>query len=283
MDTYPLMVGFSLAIGVGLIVNATLSSFYELGRRWLRFLGRRRYRLHALGINGQNQGQPSEDEILGLTRIPWTNLYAGAAILGLALFFWIGQAVPSIRLGFLAAPALVWLFKGYLIRQRRRFLLGQLRQLLIDVRLHMSLRGSLLLGLESIAVATGGATTGENQLVYRLLQLRMSGGQVKSGLEIFQQMAKDLKSTHLTRIAQRVQAAQQSGGLLGVDQAVAKSIEELTDEINGQTEEQMQRLPLRITLLAMPFLLGPIVVLFFYPLVDRILKTLSGTAIGGGF
>ena len=278
MDTYPLMVGFSLAIGVGLIVNATLSSFYELGRRWLRLLGRRRYRLHALGINGQNQGHTSEDEILGLTRIPWTNLYAGAAILGLALFFWIGQAVPSIRLGFLAAPALVWLFKGYLIRQRRRFLLGQLRQLLIDVRLHMSLRGSLLLGLESIA-----STTGENQLVYRLLRLRMSGGQVKSGLEIFQQMAKDLKSAHLTRITQRIQAAQQSGGLLGVDQAVAKSIEELTDEINGQTEEQMQRLPLRITLLAMPFLLGPIVILFFYPLVDRILKTLSGTAIGGGF
>lgn len=278
MDTYPLMVGFSLAIGVGLIVNATLSSFYELGRRWLRLLGRRRYRLHALGINGQNQGHPSEDEILGLTRIPWTNLYAGSAILGLALVFWIGQAIPSIRLGFLAAPALVWLFKGYLIRQRRRFLLGQLRQLLIDVRLHMSLRGSLLLGLESIA-----STTGENQLVYRLLRLRMSGGQVKSGLEIFQQMAKDLRSAHLIRITQRIQAAQQSGGLLGVDQAVAKSIEELTDEINGQTEEQMQRLPLRITLLAMPFLLGPIVILFFYPLVDRILKTLSGTAIGGGF
>jgi hypothetical protein len=278
MDTYPLMVGFSLAIGVGLIINATLSSIFELGRRWLWLLGRRRYRLHALGINGQNQGHTSEDEILGLTRIPWTNLYAGAAILGLALFFWIGQAVPSIRLGFLAAPALVWLFKGYLIRQRRRFLLGQLRQLLIDVRLHMSLRGSLLLGLESIA-----STTGENQLVYRLLRLRMSGGQVKSGLEIFQQMAKDLKSAHLTRITQRIQAAQQSGGLLGVDQAVAKSIEELTDDINGQTEEQMQRLPLRITLLAMPFLLGPIVILFFYPLVDRILKTLSGTAIGGGF
>jgi hypothetical protein len=272
------MVGFSLAIGVGLIVNATLSSFYELGRRWLRLLGRRRYRLYALGINGQNQGHPCEDEILGLTRIPWTNMYAGAAILGLALFFWIGQAVPSIRLGFLAAPALVWLFKGYLIRQRRRFLLGQLRQLLIDVRLHMSLCGSLLLGLESIA-----STTGENQLVYRLLRLRMSGGQVKSGLEIFQQMAQDLKSIHLTRIAQRIQAAQQSGGLLGVDQAVAKSIEELTDDINGQIEEQMQRLPLRLTLLAMPFLLGPIVILFFYPLVDRILKTLSGTAIGGGF
>ena len=278
MDTYPLMVGFSLAIGVGLIVNTTLSSIFLLGRRWYWLIGRRRYRLQALGIDNQAQGSQSEDEILGMTQIPWTNLYAGAAVVGLALFFFIGPAIPSMRLGFLAIPALVWLFKGYLAGQRRRFLLGQLRQLLIDVRLHMSLRGSLLLGLENIA-----STTGEDRIVYRLLRLRMSGGQVKSGLEIFQQMAHDLKSIHLTRIAQRIQAAQQSGGLLGVDQAVAKSIEELTDEINGQSEEQMQRLPLRITLLAMPFLLGPIVILFFYPLVDRILKTLSGTAIGGGF
>jgi hypothetical protein len=278
MDTYPLMVGFSLAIGVGLIVNATLSSIYILGRRWFQFIGRRHYRLQALGIDGPKKGSQSEDEILGLTQIPWTNLYAGAAVLGLALFFFLGPAIPTMRLGFLTVPALVWLFKGYLAGQRRRFLLGQLRQLLIDVRLHMSLRGSLLLGLENIA-----ASTGEDRIVYRLLRLRMSGGQVKSGLEVFQQMAQDLKSIHLTRIAQRIQAAQQSGGLLGVDQAVAKSIEELTDEINGQTEEQMQRLPLRITLLAMPFLLGPIVILFFYPLVDRILQTLSGTAIGGGF
>lgn len=278
MDTYPLMVGFSLAIGVGLIVNATLFSIYVLGRRWFQFIGRRHYRLQALGIDSPTKGSQSEDEILGLTQIPWTNLYAGAAVLGLALFFFIGPSVPSMRLGFLTVPALVWLFKGYLAGQRRRFLLGQLRQLLIDVRLHMSLRGSLLLGLENIA-----STTGEDRIVYRLLRLRMSGGQVKSGLEVFQQIAQDLKSIHLTRIAQRIQAAQQSGGLLGVDQAVAKSIEELTDEINGQTEEQMQRLPLRITLLAMPFLLGPIVILFFYPLVDRILKTLSGTAIGGGF
>ena len=278
MDTYPLAVGFSLAIGTGLIAHALLSSIFDYSRRWLRLAARRRFRLQALGLDHPSAGQPSEAEILGLTRIPWTNLYTGAAVVGLALFFFLGPAVPTMRIAFLAAPALVWLFKGYLIRQRRRFLLGQLRQLLIDVRLHMSLRGSLLLGLENIV-----QTTAEDRLVYRLLRLRMSGGQVRSALDVFQQMAQDLKSPHLTRIAQRIQAAQQSGGVLGVDQAVATSIDELTDEINGQTEEQMQRLPLRITLLAMPFLLGPIVILFFYPLVDRILQTLSGTAVGGGF
>lgn len=278
MDAYPLVVGFSLALGVGLIVSTILSSIPEMGRRWFRVLSRRRYRLHALGLDSQTETHRSEDEILGLTQIPWLNYYAGAAVLGVVLFFFVGQSVPAARLAFLTAPALVWLFKGFLARQHRRFLLGQLRQLLIDIRLHMSLRGSLLLSLENIV-----NTTGEDKLVYRVLRWRMSGGQVKSGLEVFHQLATDLKSTQLSRITQRIQAAQQSGGVLGVDQAIAASIDELTDEINNQAEEQMQRLPLRITLLAMPFLLGPIVILFFYPLVDRILKTLSGTAIGGGF
>ena len=170
------------------------------------------------------------------------------------------------------------MIRRYLVHQRRRFMVGQVRQLLIDIRLHMSLCGSLLLGLENIA-----NTTGETTTVYRALQRRMSGGSAKSGLDILQQLAGDLKSLHLLRVAQRVHSAQQSGGVLGVDQAIATSIEELNDEIAGQAEEQMQQMPTRITLLAMPFLLGPIVILLFYPLVDRILKTLAGTAIGGGF
>ncbi len=278
MDAYPLAVGFSLAIGIGLVANATLSTLFSLGRRWFLVLGRRRYRLHALGIENQAKDVHTDDEILGLSGIPWVNLYAGAAVTGLALFFWIGHYLPSARLAFLAAPGMVWLFKGYLVRQRRRFLLGQIRQLLIDLRLHMSLRGSMLLGLENVV-----QTTHENNLVYRVLKLRTSGGQAKSGLDVLRQVAADLKSAHLVRIVQRIQAAQQSGGVLTMDQALVSSIDELTEEINSQTEEQMQRLPLRITLLAMPFLLGPIVILFFYPLVDRILQTLSGTGIGGGF
>lgn len=278
MDTYPLAVGFSLAIGAGLIAHALLSSLFTFGRRWLHVLGSRRYRLHALGIDDRAKNTRTDDEILGLNGVPWVNLYAGAAVIGLSLFFWIGPYLPSARLAFLAAPGLVWLFKGYLVRQRRRFLLGQIRQLLIDLRLHVSLRGSLLLGLENIV-----QTTHENNLVYRVLKLRTSGGQAKSGLDVLRQVAADLKSAHLVRIVQRIQAAQQSGGILTVDQALVSSIDGLTDEINNQTDEQMQRLPLRITLLAMPFLLGPIVILFFYPLVDRILQTLSGTGIGGGF
>lgn len=280
METFPLMVGVSLAIGVGLMAKAVLSVAYDFGRRLSHAGSHRPGRLYALGLSSakEKENDNSEDEILGLARVPWTSLYLLAALVGLILFVTVGPYLPGTRLVLVALPALVWLIRGYLVHQRRRFMVGQVRQLLIDIRLHMSLCGSLLLGLEAIA-----NTTGETTVVYRALKRRMSGGSPKSGLDSLQQLAGDLKSAHLLRVAQRVRSAQQSGGLSGVDQAIATSIDELNDEIAGQVEEQMQQMPTRITLLAMPFLLGPIVILLFYPLVDRILNTLAGTGIGGGF
>ena len=276
----PLLVGFSLAVGVGLIVDGLLSSLLGLCRRMLGLRGYRYGRLARLGLHNPHQPAQSfqEADVLGLSAVPWTSLYAAVALLGLVGFAWIGPQAPWARFLFLSAPALVWGSKRFLVYQRRRFLTGQVRQFLIDVRIHMSLAGSLYLGLESIA-----RSTMETSVVYQTLQRRMAGGAAKSGLEVLQLLARDLKSLHLQRVAQRVQSAHQSSGLTGVDQAIATSIEELNEEIATACEEQIQHLPLRITLLAMPFLLGPIVILLFYPLVDRILQTLAGTAIGGGF
>jgi len=280
VETYPLFVAFSLAVGVGLMLEALFNALYALGRRLSRGLSYRPNRLSSLGVTSARQQaeRTSEDELLGLARIPWTNLYALSALAGLGLFLLVGTSLGVSRLALLGLPAGVWLLKRYLVHQRRRFMIGQVRQLLVDIRLHMSLSGSLLLGLENIA-----RTTGANTPVYRALKRRMSGGSAKSGLEVLEQVAKDVNSVHLLRAAQRVRSAQQSGGVAGVDQAIVSSVEELNDEIAGQAEEQMQQMPTRITLLAMPFLLGPIVILLFYPLVDRILNTLAGTAIGGGF
>jgi hypothetical protein len=278
MDTFSLVVGFGLAIGVGIIANNVICILFETGRRLSRPM--QRGRLHAFGLGNKNQSEEkrTEVEILGLGEIPWGALYAGTALVGLVLLAILGPQLPSIRLGFLAFPCLVWLAKRYLIQQRKRFIIGQLRQFLIDVRLHMSLQGSLLLGLESLA-----KTTTQTSSVYRRLQKQLKGSSARSGLDLLNRLADDLKSPQLLRVAQRVQAAQQSGGVTDVDQSIARVIEELNEEIGYQSEEQMQRLPLRITLLSMPFLLGPIVVLLFYPLVDRILNTLSGVSIGGGF
>lgn len=279
METYPLLVGFSFAVGTGLIAHAALSFLYSLVRRLMRGVSGRPSRLSRLMETGTDEKiASSAEDLLGLARIPWTNLYALSALVSLALFTLIGPSLGGSGLFLLSLPALVWLLKRYLMYQRRRFMVSQVRQLLVDIRLHMSLAGSLLLGLENIA-----QTSGETTPVYRALKQRMAGGSAKSGLTVLEQLAGDVKSVHLLRVAQRVRSAQQSAGVMGVDQAIASSIEELNDEIAGQAEEQMQQMPTRITLLAMPFLLGPIVILLFYPLVDRILSTLSGTAIGGGF
>ena len=277
MDTFPLVVGFSLAIGVGMIANTVISVIYETGRRISR--PTRRGRLQTLGLSKQqSEEKRSEEVVLGYGNVPWGTLYALSALVGLVLLAVIGPYLPSIRPGFLALPGLVWLAKRYLLQQRKRFMSGQVRQFLIDARLHMSLQGSLLLGLNNLA-----RTTLETSAVYQCLQKRLQGGSARSGLDLLSQLADDLKSPQLLRAAQRVQAAQQSGGVTDVDQALASVIKELEEEISYQSEEQMQRLPLRITLLSMPFLLGPIVILLFYPLVDRILQTLSGVSIGGGF
>ena len=280
MNTIPILVGLSLAVGVGLIVNAIAATILDFGRRFYGSMGCRRGRLAVLGLNNAEQRKAvyTEDDVLGLTAIPWANLYAVAGLLGLMGFALVGPHIPAFRLAFLFAPVIVWGMKRYLVYQQRRFLAGQVRQLLIDIRVHMSLSGSLLLGLDSIV-----RSSQETSVVYLTLKRRMAGGLAKSGLDVLHQLAVDVKSTHLHRVVQRVRSAQQSSGLNGIDQAISHSIEELNEEIATVCEEQIQHLPLRITLLAMPFLLGPIVILLFYPLVDRILKTLAGTAIGGGF
>ncbi len=278
MDSLSFVVGFSITIGVGLAVNSILSLLYETGKRLAR--ATRFGRLQKLGMSSflSKEETLSEDAILGIAYIPWSTLYLVATFIGLGLFIGIGSSFPGTRLAFLALPVLVWLAKRYLAHERKRFLVGQIRQLLIDLRLHLSLQGSLLLAIESIA-----RNSEESSIVHRALRRRSAGGSVGSGLEILERMAEDLRSPHLAKVVQRIRAAQQAGGVLDVDQALASAAAELSEEISYQADEQMQRLPLRITLLAMPFLLGPIVILLFYPLVDRILTTLSGVGMGGGF
>ena len=278
MEPFSLVLGMGLAIGIGMIASTFLTALFEIGKRFYRPAPRGR--LSTLGLNNplQNEKKKMEEAIWGIGNIPWDTWYAVAALLGLSLFAILGPHLPKAKLCFLTLPALVWLVKRYLIYQRKRFLIGQIRQFLVGVRLHMSLQGSLLLGLESLA-----KNTVETSVVYQQLQKRLKGSSARSGIDLLSQLAEDLKSSQFLRIVQHIQVAQQSGGLIDVDQAIASVIEELNEEIGYQTEEQMQRLPLRITLLAMPFLLGPIVILLFYPLVDRILKTLSGVAVGSGF
>ncbi len=107
METYPLLVGFSLAVGIGLMADAVFRGLYALVYRLFRGLSLRPSRLASLGLSSARQQAEatSEDELLGLARIPWTNLYAAAAVVSLGLFTLIGPALGSSRLALLGLPA----------------------------------------------------------------------------------------------------------------------------------------------------------------------------------
>ena len=87
MNTFPTLVGFYLAIGVGLIANTLFTIFYDLGRRFYHTLAHNRGRLAALGLASAKEKdiKISEDELLGLAHLPWTNLYALSALFCLIL------------------------------------------------------------------------------------------------------------------------------------------------------------------------------------------------------
>lgn len=267
-----------LMVGAGLIVHAGLSYVNDT---WNRLAQSKRIGRLYQGRMGEALAplaRPSEEEVLGLKDIPWNNIQAGAALVGILFIPFLRDSAIFFRFLPFALPGLVILAKRYLLAQRRGQLIWKVRQFLLDLRLHMSLQGSLLLGLENIA-----RTTQDSSPVYAQLKKRVLGSSALSGMDLLQQLADDLDSNELTKAVQRIQAAQAAGGVKDVDAAIAKVIDELTEEISYRTDEQLQKLPMRITLLSMPFLLIPILLLLFYPLVDRVLKTLGGVSVGGGF
>jgi hypothetical protein len=281
METFAWIVGLALAIGMGLLVNSIVGGLAQMATRLVRLVRMRTSRAYRFG---QSQGVEanavhSEDDLLGtFGHIPWRSMYLLSALAGMGLFALLSPQIPGAAPAFLALPGLVYFLRRYLIYNRRRFLAAQVRQLLVDARLRMSLYGSLLLGLENIAV-----TTVESSPVYRVLKSQFTGGSPKSGLDVLHNMGVKLKAPELERTVSRLRSAQAAGGVLDLDMALGNAIDEITEEINSGAEEQMQKLPLRITLLAMPFLLGPIIILLFYPLVARVLGTLSGMPAAGGF
>jgi hypothetical protein len=272
MNAYAGLFALSLSLGAGLLSYWVVSTGLILSRKIQKRLWRGK--LQRLGVADHRQ-----DERNGNAHpMSWKVLYGVTGAIGCVLFFLLQDSSTLIRLLVLFLPAWVYLLKRYLALQRKRFELAQVRQFLVDVRLHMSLQGSLLLGLEHLA-----KTTLETAPVYRLLHQQVNGKSAQSGVDLIKQVADQLENPHLKQCAQRIQACQRSGGLQDMDQAIASTVDFLNEEINSRSEEELQKLPLRITMAAMPLLLAPIVILLFYPLVDHVLNMLSGVSLGNGF
>ena len=272
MNGYTGLFTLSLSLGAGLLSYWFLSTGWVLGRKMRKRLWRGK--LQRLGVADHRRENTDDNS----HPISWKILYGVASVIGCVLFFLLQTSSTRMRLLVLFLPAWVYLLKRYLALQRKRFELAQVRQFLVDVRLHMSLQGSLLLGVEHLA-----KTTLETSPVYRILQRQLNGKFAQSGVDLIKQVADQLENPQLKQCAQRIQAYQRSGGLQDMDQAIASTIDLLNEEINSRSEEELQKLPLRITMAAMPLLLAPIVILLFYPLVDQVLNMLSGVSLGNGF
>ncbi len=260
------------AAGVGLSLNASLEFILDLFRK------QKRSRLVGMLSSKRKPIKPlTENEILGLDRVPWPWLYGLSTCLGFSLYLFVGPLVPLLRMALPAAPGVIYLGYLYLRQQRKRAIAGQVRQFLVDLRMLLTVHGSLLLALEGLAKKPAVLNP-----ITRCLAKAFQGGRPRNGMEVLEGLAEQVKSPDLDQALDRIRAAQH--GSLDIDEALAKSIDEISEELNTQVEEQIQQLPTRMTFLAVPFLLGPIVIILLYPLADRVLKTLAGAyGAGGGF
>ncbi len=263
---------FSLLIGCLLAVGAELLSYTLLDLLLALFRIRSRGRLSRLKrADESGRRAPKKallDELFGLDRIPWNFLYLAGACCGFLLAVLLGSSLPTLGFAIALGPLAIHLVHRSLLKSRRKGLVGEVRALLVDLRMLLALRGSLLLALQDLArVPSKG-------VVMRRVQVAFQGGRPASGLEALEGMAGELASPHLGAAVQRLRAAQ--GGVVDLDQALATAIQDISDEMNAALEERMEQLPMRITFTAVPFLLGPVLILILDPLADLIIRQLAG-------
>jgi hypothetical protein len=72
-------------------------------------------------------------------------------------------------------------------------------------------------------------------------------------------------------------------GTLAADAPFEHALERLQAEMYTAARENMQRIPTRLTVLVLPALLGPAIVVLLYPVVARLLANMGGAGWSGGF
>ena len=68
-----------------------------------------------------------------------------------------------------------------------------------------------------------------------------------------------------------------------VDAPLEHALTRLRGEMYTAARENMQRIPTRLTVLVLPALLGPAIVVLLYPMVARLLAAMGGMSWAGGY
>jgi len=264
------LIGITFLFGLGLFVLMYLSlSSICSGLTWLASGRRRRIaRLLGTASRGATPYRASQEDLLGLKNLPWLQIYAVALAAGLGLYLFTHQMLVLLLA---AAPFAVRL---WLANYRKRQLNAETLAFLMDVRIALPLQGSLLCALEEVAkrgcTRLAGVTT-------RYLASGFQG----SGLELLERLAQDTRLPALQDLVAWMQASE--AGTMGTDVPFEHALSRLRSEMVTSVREQMQRIPTRLTILVLPALLGPTIVLLLYPVVARLLASMAGVGWGGGF
>jgi hypothetical protein len=258
-----------LGIGIGLLIHTILGSLLAFliqiihGRSSRTLLG---FSGAASSPDAPNLGRRNTD-LLGLERIPWLGLYGIACLLAGWVYLQT-RWLPGLLLALLPVGGRAWL-----VSLRKRRLRRDTWHFLMDLRLRLGLKGSLLTALMELA------RDGQTPLTALLKDYLRADCQ--GGLAILSRMAEDTRLPYLEDVIARVEAAQ--AGTLRLDEALRQAMQRMQEEAETRQREQLQKIPARLILLAFPGLLGPALFVLVFPLVARVIAALQGLSWGGGF
>jgi len=204
------------------------------------------------------------------TEFPWVTAYLiTAPVLVLLWLALEGMSVQMLSFVVLLFPILV---RRWIVRQKRREAANEIRQFLVELRLQLSSGGTLRPALQAVA-QYGPSNLG------RLLRGRLASQD--NGAEVLRRLAEDTGSHWLTDVAGRAEAAQE--GMLNLDEAVTQSIQRVTEEMDTEIREELQRIPTRLVVIVAPLLLGPALAAWVFPVVARTIASLEGVTFFGSF
>ena len=182
-----------------------------------------------------------------------------------------------LLLAFIPFAVRAWL-TGY----RKRQLNAEVLAFLTDLRLACRCRGRSCVpcrmspaGKRHSSVASPGSRLAG--ITAGILGSGFSG----SGLELLEQLAGNTKAPYLGDLVAWTKAAEE--GTLAADAPFEHALERLQAETYTTARENMQRIPTRLTVLVLPALLGPAIVVLLYPVVARLLANMGGAGWSGGF
>lgn len=224
-------------------------------------------RASSLAARNARRKQP---EAFMQVDFPWLTAYLIAIPAAVVLWFMLeGAVVQSAAFGMLIAPYLV---RRWMVRQKSREASNEIRQFMTELRLQLSAGGTLRPALQ--AVATFGPPN-----IGRLLRSRLAGQE--NGAQVLRYLAEDTGNRWLEDIAGRAEAAQ--GGMLNLDEAVAQSLNRITEEMDTEIREELQKIPNRLVMIVAPLLLGPALALLIIPIVTRLIASLAGNSFMGSY